>query len=312
MVIEQGGSGTASARARGEHPASSPVPHPSSLRVRERKWVLLRRALSARLAPLGGVVVLLAVLGAVFAPLVSPYDPLRQDLANLLAGPGAAHLLGTDNVGRDILARVIWGTRVSLIAGFVSVAMAVLAGSLLGLVAGYSGGRVDGLVMRLIDAVLAFPPLVLALALGAVLGAGLVGVLIALGVVYTPTFARLMRGQVLTIKTREYVQAAHLLGAPGWRIVLRHILPNAATPIVVQASLSVAFAILAEASLSFLGLGVQPPEPSWGSMINAGRGYLQQAPWIVFGPGAALFITVLGLNFVGDAIRDALDPRLRV
>jgi ABC-type dipeptide/oligopeptide/nickel transport system permease subunit len=258
------------------------------------------------------VVVLLAVLAAVFAPLVSPYDPLRQDLANLLAGPGAAHLLGTDNVGRDILARVIWGTRVSLIAGFVSVAMAVLAGSVLGLVAGYSGGRVDGLVMRLIDAVLAFPPLVLALALGAVLGAGLVGVLIALGVVYTPTFARLMRGQVLTIKTREYVQAAHLLGAPGWRIVLRHILPNAATPVVVQASLSVAFAILAEASLSFLGLGVQPPEPSWGSMINAGRGYLQQAPWIVFGPGAALFITVLGLNFVGDAIRDALDPRLRV
>jgi peptide/nickel transport system permease protein len=291
--------------------AAGAAPAPTR-QVRERKWVLLRRALSARFAPLGGVVVLLAVFGALFAPLVSPYDPLRQDLSSLLASPGGAHLLGTDNVGRDILARVIWGTRVSLIAGFVSVAMAVLAGSVLGLVAGYSGGRVDGLVMRLIDAVLAFPPLVLALALGAVLGAGLVGVLIALGVVYTPTFARLMRGQVLTIKTREYVQAAHLLGAPGWRIVLRHILPNAATPIVVQASLSVAFAILAEASLSFLGLGIQPPEPSWGSMINAGRGYLQQAPWIVFGPGAALFITVLGLNFVGDAIRDALDPRLRV
>jgi peptide/nickel transport system permease protein len=291
--------------------AAGAAPAPTR-QVRERKWVLLRRALSARFAPLGGVVVLLAVFGALFAPLVSPYDPLRQDLSSLLASPGGAHLLGTDNVGRDILARVIWGTRVSLIAGFVSVAMAVLAGSVLGLVAGYSGGRVDGLVMRLIDAVLAFPALVLALALGAVLGAGLAGVLIALGVVYTPTFARLMRGQVLTIKTREYVQAAHLLGAPGWRIVLRHILPNAATPIVVQASLSIAFAILAEASLSFLGLGVQPPEPSWGSMINAGRGYLQQAPWIVFGPGAALFITVLGLNFVGDALRDALDPRLRL
>src|SRR5438094_679319 len=148
--------------------------------------------------------------------------------------------------------------------------------------------------------------------LGAVLGAGLGGVLIALGVVYTPTFARLMRGQVLTIKGREYVEAARLLGAPSWRIVQRHILPNAATPIVVQASLSVAFAILAEASLSFLGLGVPPPEPSWGNMINAGRGYLQQAPWVVFGPGAALFVTVLGLNFVGDAIRDALDPRQRV
>jgi peptide/nickel transport system permease protein len=175
--------------------------------------------------------------------------------------------------------------------------------------AGYQGGRLDELVMRLMDAVLSFPALVLALALGAVLGAGLGGVLIALGVVYTPAFARLMRGQVLTIRTREYVQAARLLGARDIWILLRHVLPNAATPIVVQASLSVGFAILAEASLSFLGLGVQPPQPSWGSMINAGRGYLQQAPWIVFGPGAALFVTVLGLNFVGDAVRDALDPR---
>ena len=188
--------------------------------------------------------------------------------------------------------------------------MAVAAGSMLGLIAGYRGGRIDGVIMRLMDAVLSFPALVLALALGAVLGAGLSGVLIALGVVYTPTFARLTRGQVLTIRTREYVMAARLLGAPDWRILRRHVLPNAATPIVVQASLSVAFAILAEASLSFLGLGVQPPEPSWGSMINAGRGYLQQAPWIVFGPGTALFVTVLGLNFVGDAVRDALDPRL--
>jgi len=280
--------------------------------VRERRWVVVRRALSARLAPFGGLVVLLAVLAAIFAPLVSPYDPLQQDLARILAPPGGDHLLGTDNVGRDILARVIWGTRVSLVAGFVSVAIAAVVGSLLGLGAGFWGGRVDGGVMRLMDAILAFPPLVLALALGAVLGAGLTGVLIALGVVYTPTFARLMRGQVLTIKAREYVEAARVLGAPNWRIVRRHVLPNAATPIVVQASLSVAFAILAEASLSFLGLGIQPPEPSWGSMINAGRGYLQQAPWIVFGPGAALFVTVLGLNFVGDAVRDALDPRLRV
>jgi peptide/nickel transport system permease protein len=170
---------------------------------------------------------------------------------------------------------------------------------------------VDGLLMRLMDAVLSFPPLVLALALGAVLGAGLTGVLIALGVVYTPTFARLTRGQVLAVKARDYVDAARALGASGWRIACRHVLPNAATPIVVQASLSVAFAILAEASLSFLGLGIQPPEASWGSMINAGRGYLQQAPWIVFGPGAALFVTVVGLNFVGDAVRDALDPRAR-
>jgi ABC-type dipeptide/oligopeptide/nickel transport system permease subunit len=247
---------------------------------------------------------------AVLAPLVSPYDPLKQDMASLLAPPSMSHVMGTDNIGRDVLARVIWGSRVSLIAGSVSVALALTAGCLLGLAAGYWRSPVDDLVMRLMDAVLSFPALVLALALGAVLGAGLGGVLITLGVVYTPSFARLMRGQVLTIRSREYVDAARLLGAPDWRILQRHVLPNAATPIVVQASLTLAFAILAEASLSFLGLGIQPPEPSWGSMINAGRGYLQQAPWIVFGPGGALFVTVLGLNFMGDAVRDALDPRL--
>ncbi len=277
----------------------------------ERRWTMLRRAARARLAPFGAAVLLSALLTAVAAPLVAPYDPLKLDLGHALAPPGRAHLLGTDNVGRDVLSRVVWGTRISLVAGFASVAIAVVAGSLLGILAGYCGGRVDGLVMRLMDAVLSFPPLVLALALGAALGAGLTGVLIALGVVYTPTFARLMRGQVLAITAREYVDAARALGAPGWRVARRHVLPNAGTPIVVQASLSVAFAILAEASLSFLGLGIQPPQASWGSMINAGRGYLQQAPWIVFGPGAALFVTVVGLNFVGDAVRDALDPRLR-
>jgi len=259
----------------------------------------------------GGAIVGTALAVAVWAPVVAPHDPLKQNLGNALARPGASHWLGTDNVGRDVLSRVIWGTRVSLLAGIVSVVLAATAGSLLGLLAGYAGGRVDGFVMRAMDAVLSFPPLVLALALGAVLGAGLTGVLIALGVVYTPTFARLMRGQVLTINARDYVEAARALGAPGWRVAWRHVVPNAANPIIVQASLSVAFAILAEASLSFLGLGIQPPLASWGSMINAGRGYLQQAPWIVFGPGAALFVTVVGLNFVGDAVRDALDPRTR-
>jgi peptide/nickel transport system permease protein len=275
------------------------------------RWRVLRRAARARLAPFGAGVVLLAVAVALAAPLVAPYDPLAQNLGNTLARPDRAHLLGTDNVGRDVLSRVVWGTRVSLLAGLASVALAMVSGSLLGLLAGYSGGRVDGLVMRLMDAILSFPPLVLALALGAVLGAGLAGVLLALGVVYTPTFARLMRGQVLAITARDYVDAARALGASGWRVAWRHVVPNALNPIIVQASLSVAFAILAEASLSFLGLGIQPPQASWGSMINAGRGYLQQAPWIVFGPGAALFVTVVGLNFVGDAVRDALDPRTR-
>jgi peptide/nickel transport system permease protein len=277
--------------------------------VADRRWNTLRRAARARLAPFGAVVLLAALVVALAAPLVAPHDPLKQNLANALSGPSRAHLLGTDNVGRDVLSRVVWGTRVSLLAGFVSVTLALLAGGMIGLAAGYTAGRVDGLLMRLMDAVLSFPALVLALALGAVLGAGLTGVLIALAVVYTPTFARLMRGQVLAITAREYVDAARALGATGWRVAWHHVLPNATAPMVVQASLSVAFAILAEASLSFLGLGIQPPAASWGSMINAGRGYLQQAPWIVFGPGAALFVTVIGLNFVGDAIRDALDPR---
>ena len=280
--------------------------------VRDRRWDTLRRAAATRLAPFGAAVLLLAVAAALLAPVVAPHDPLKQDLNHTLGRPDRVHPLGTDNVGRDVLSRVIWGTRVSLVAGFGSVVIAVVVGGVLGLAAGYAGGRVDNLIMRVMDAVLSFPPLVLALALGAVLGAGLTGVVIALGVVYTPTFARLMRGQVLAITAREYVDAARALGLPGWRIAWSHVLPNATAPIVVQASLSVAFAILAEASLSFLGLGVQPPGASWGSMINAGRGYLQQAPWIVFGPGAALFVTVVGLNFVGDAIRDALDPRLRI
>jgi len=280
-------------------------------RERARRWTVLRQAARTRLGPLGVAVMIAAIAVALLAPLISPYDPLKQDLGNALARPDPAHLMGTDNVGRDVLSRMIWGTRVSLLAGFGSVALAMVTGGLLGLLAGYAGGRTDGLVMRVMDAVLSFPPLVLALALGAVLGAGLTGVVIALGVVYTPTFARLMRGQVLTITARDYVEAARALGAPGWRVAWRHVLPNAAAPIVIQASLSVAFAILAEASLSFLGLGIQPPGASWGSMINAGRGYLQQAPWIVFWPGTALFVTVVGLNFMGDAVREALDPRLR-
>jgi len=304
--------GSTRGSATGEAMTATVIARVAGRTVRDRRWDTLRRAAATRLAPFGAAVLLLAIGAALLAPVVAPHDPLKQDLNHTLGRPDRIHPLGTDNVGRDVLSRVIWGTRVSLVAGFGSVVIAVVVGGVLGLAAGYAGGRVDNLIMRVMDAVLSFPPLVLALALGAVLGAGLTGVVIALGVVYTPTFARLMRGQVLAITAREYVDAARALGLPGWRIAWSHVLPNATAPIVVQASLSVAFAILAEASLSFLGLGVQPPGASWGSMINAGRGYLQQAPWIVFGPGAALFVTVVGLNFVGDAIRDALDPRLRV
>jgi peptide/nickel transport system permease protein len=277
----------------------------------ERRWIVLRRAARARLAPVGAAVVLLAVLAAVLAPLVlspqSPHAEPRQYPRAPGPGPSAGHRQCGPRraLARDLGHAYLAGGRLRVGDDGAG------GGSLLGLLAGYWGGRADSLVMRLMDAVLSFPPLVLALALGAVLGAGLTGVLIALSVVYTPAFARLMRGQVLSIKSRDYVEAARALGASGWRIAGRHVLPNAAAAIVVQAGLSVAFAILAEASLSFLGLGIQPPAASWGSMINAGRGYLQQAPWIVFGPGAALFVTVVGLNFVGDALRDALDPRAR-
>src|SRR5437899_12593396 len=202
--------------------------------VSDRRWDALRRAARARLAPCAAAVLIAALAVALAAPVLAPDDPYAQDLGSALQAPGRAHWLGTDNVGRDVLSRVIWGTRVSLVAGFVSVAIAALAGGVLGMLAGYAGGRADGVVMRLMDAVLSFPPLVLALALGAVLGAGLTGVLLALGVVYTPTFAPPMRGQVLTVTTRDYVDAARALGASGWRVPARPVVPTAINPIIVQ------------------------------------------------------------------------------
>jgi peptide/nickel transport system permease protein len=263
-----------------------------------------------RFATLGIVVVACVVFLAVFAGLLAPLDPIKPDLNRSLEPPGLSHLLGTDDLGRDILSRVIYGARISLLAGVVSVAIAFLGGVGLGVISGYWGGWVDNVIMRLMDSLLSFPAIVLALAIAAAIGAGLTNVMIAIGIVNTPTFARLARGQTLAVRELDYVGAARVLGARDLRIVRVHLLPNIAAPLIVQTSLSVAFAILAEASLSFLGFGVKPPEPSWGSMVSMGRGYLQQAPWLVFGPGAAIFITVMGFNFVGDALRDALDPRL--
>jgi peptide/nickel transport system permease protein len=271
---------------------------------------LLRRMRRVRFATLGIVVVALVVFLALFADFLAPLDPVKPDLNRSLEPPGAAHLLGTDDLGRDILSRVIYGARVSLLAGVVSVAIALVAGVGLGVISGYRGGWVDNAIMRLMDALLSFPAIVLALAIAAAIGAGLTNVMIAIGIVNTPTFARLARGQTLAVRELDFVGAARVLGAWDLRIMRVHLLPNIAAPLIVQTSLSVAFAILAEASLSFLGFGVKPPEPSWGSMVSMGRGYLQQAPWLVFGPGAAIFITVMGFNFVGDALRDALDPRL--
>jgi peptide/nickel transport system permease protein len=270
------------------------------------------RLLKARLAGVGLLILVVLSFSSFFASVLSPYSPTKQQVTNSLKDPSAEHWLGTDELGRDILSRVLYGGQASLTVGIIAVGLAMLVGVTLGLVAGYwANSPLEQVIMRTMDALLAFPALVLALALVAALGASLQNVIISVGIVAIPTYARLTRGQVLTVKEREYVLAARTIGARDARIIVQHILPNVTAPLIVQSSLGVAFAILAEAGLSFLGLGVQPPTPSWGSMLNAGRGYLDLDPWLIFGPGMAIFLAVLGFNFLGDGIRDVLDPRLR-
>ena len=251
------------------------------------------------------------VLLAIFAPLIAPADPLAIDYAHPAAPPGAGgHLLGTDAVGRDILARLIYGTRISLQVGLVAVGIAATLGTTVGLAAGYYGGWVDSVLMRTVDVFLAFPVIVLAIGIIAVLGPSLGNVVIALGLVAWTTYARVVRGQVLVLRELDFVHAARAMGVGDWRILTRHILPNTLAPIIVLATVGMATAIIAEAALSFLGLGVQPPTPSWGTMLNEGRGFLRTAPHISTFPGLAIMLTVLGFNFLGDGLRDALDPRL--
>jgi peptide/nickel transport system permease protein len=275
-----------------------------------RPWRLaLRRLMRRRAALIGLLVVVFFVVLAVAAPLVAPHDPLATDWRAVRKPPSASHFFGTDELGRDVLARVIWGARASLMAGLVSVSIAVAVAVPLGLVSGYLGGVVDGLVMRIIDAMLAIPFLVLAIALAAFLGPNLTNAMIAIGVVQTPIFTRLTRGQALAVKHEDYIEAARAVGNPDRRILLRHILPNILAPILVQATLAIAAAIIAEASLSFLGLGQQPPAPSWGSMLNTATRFLSQAPWMAVWPGLAIFSLVLSFNLLGDGLRDALDPR---
>ena len=264
-----------------------------------------------RLGAVGALFVALLVAAAVLAPLVTPYDPTRQNLGNVLHPPSGAHWLGTDDLGRDVMSRLVYGARVSLQAGVLTVAFALLAGVTLGLVGGYVGGRVDDVLMRVMDAILAFPSLVLALAISAVLGQGLGNAMVAIAIVFTPQFARLTRGQVLAVKEFEFVAAARAAGASSARLVLVHVLPNITSPIVVQSVLSVAAAIIIEASLSFLGVGVRPPAPSWGSMLRSGYGYIEMAPWLSVAPGLAIFATVLAVNFLGDGVQGLLDPRRR-
>jgi peptide/nickel transport system permease protein len=257
------------------------------------------------------IILLLMVLSALFAAVISPYNPYEQDLSNVLQKSSSAHLLGTDLFGRDVLSRIIYGTRASLAVGIVSVAIAGGIGMTLGLIAGYFRGVVDGLIMRIMDALMAIPPIILALSVGAALGGGLANVMISLGVALIPNYARLMRGQVLSVRQADYVIAGEISGASNLRNMMVHVLPNCLSPLIVLITLNLGVAILAEAGLSFLGLGIAPPGAAWGSMINDGYKYLSTNPLLSFAPGIAVMIAVLAFNLVGDALRDALDPRLR-
>jgi peptide/nickel transport system permease protein len=284
------------------------VESPRKRRMKE----MSSRFFQNKLAVVGGIFTLLLILMAIFAPIVAPYNPSEQDYAKFLQSPNAENLLGTDELGRDIFSRIIYGARVSIQAGIISVGIALLIGIPIGLFSGYYRGVLDEfVVMRFTDALLSFPPLVLALSLAAVLGAGLQNAMIAIGIIFTPNFIRLVRGEVLSQREREYVTAAKASGISDFKIIFRHILPNCLPPILVQATLSIAAAIISEASLSYLGLGTQPPTPSWGAMLSMGQGYLGDAPWISLFPGLFIFLTVLSINLFGDGLRDALDPKLK-
>ena len=260
--------------------------------------------------PVFGLVVVTAfVLAAVFAPLLAPFDPLQTSWTLVRKAPSAAHWFGTDENGRDVLARVIYGARASLMAGVVAVTLAALIGVPLGLLAGLSGGWAETIIGRVADAMLAVPFLILAIALAAFLGPALENAMLAIAITASPVFVRLARGMALEAKNTDWAEAARAMGNPPWRLAVVHVLPNIIPPLMVQATLSIAEAIIAEASLSFLGLGQQPPSPSWGSMLNSAQRFLTQAPWMAIYPGVAIFLVVLAFNLVGDGLRDALDPR---
>jgi peptide/nickel transport system permease protein len=273
-----------------------------------RAW---QRLIRRKGAMFGLLVILLFVAIAILAPLISPFDPTAQSYSLIRRPPSEAHWFGTDELGRDLLARIIYGARASLLAGVVSVSIALGIGVPIGLTAGYLGGMVDALLSRVTDAMLACPYLIFAIALAFLLGPNLTNAMIAIGIATTPIFVRLTRGLVMTVKVEDYVEAARAIGNPRWRIALKHILPNILPSLLVQATLSIAAAIIAEASLSFIGLGQQPPAPSWGSMLNAAQRFLVNAPWMAVWPGLAIFLTVLSFNLLGDGLRDALDPKER-
>ncbi len=269
----------------------------------------VRRFCSRPAALIGLFVVVLFIATALAAPWVAPYDPIKTSWTMIRKAPSWLYWMGTDENGRDVLSRVIWGARASMMAGVVSVGIAAGIGVPAGLIAGFVGGTTDMLLSRIVDAMLAVPNLILAIALAAFLGPSLQNAMIAIGVTAAPVFMRVARGATMDAATNDYVEAARALGNPAWRVAFRHVLPNIVPPVLVQATLAIAGAIIAEASLSFLGLGQQPPAPSWGSMLNSAQRFLTQAPWLAIFPGAAIFLCVMSFNLVGDGLRDALDPR---
>lgn len=264
-----------------------------------------------KMALMGLAIVLLFILLAIFAPLVAPYNPAQQDLINRFQGPSSEHIFGTDNFGRDVFSNVVYGARISLFIGVFATVISVILGTAIGAIAGYFGGRIDNVLMRIIDIFLSIPSLVLAIAISAALGNGIYNLILAVSLAGVTSYARIVRASVLSVKEQEFVEAARVGGASDGRLIFRHILPNCTGPIIVQATLGVGTAILSAASLSFIGLGVQPPTPEWGGMLSAGRPYIRDNPHITFFPGLAIALTIFSLNLLGDGLRDAFDPKER-
>ncbi|HEY1295938.1 MAG TPA: ABC transporter permease [Chloroflexota bacterium] len=298
-----------SAVAAKSQPIAAPARIDEPRRRAERFWKACLRY--PRVLIFGTVIGVLILIGLT-APILAPYDPLQTAPSQVLAQPSRAHLLGTDNIGRDQLSRVIYGARISLGVAVIAVTIALTFGMSMGLAAGYLGGWIDQTLSRVVDAMLAFPGVLLAIAITAALGPSLRNAMIAVGIIQIPVYFRLARAQVLQVREHEFVTAAAVIGASRFRILGRHIMPNIANPLIVAASISSSTSILALAALGFIGIGPQPPDPDWGSMINTASGVLGQAPWLSFGPGLAIFITVFSFSMLGDAMRDALDPRLRI
>jgi peptide/nickel transport system permease protein len=276
-----------------------------------QRTLAIRRLRRHKAAVVGGCILVISLLSAIFAPLLAPYDPITMDLGAAVSPPSIHHLLGADSYGRDVLSRLIFGARVSLLIGLCSVGWAALVGVPLGLIAGYYGGTMGNILMRMVDALLSFPPILLAIAISGSMGGGQGTVIFALGMIYVPVFARLVRGSTLSLREEVFVMAAESYGAPSPTILIRHIMPNLVGILVVQFTIGFSSAIISEATLSFLGLGVPPPLPSWGRDLNDARGYLRDAWWLVMIPAMTIVINVLGINFLGDGLRDALDPRMR-